>query len=42
MNEATVSRVSALPCFVRRGVGLLDPLHKLLLLQLALLAEDPS
>lgn len=40
MNQETVKRVSALPCFVRRGVGLLDAGHKLLLLQLALLSED--
>lgn len=40
MREETIARVAALPCFVRRSLGCLDPDHKLLLLQLALLSEN--
>lgn len=40
MREETIARVAALPCFVRRTLGRLDPDHKLLLLELALLSED--
>lgn len=36
----TIARVAALPCFVRRALGCLDPDHKLLLMQLALLSEN--
>ncbi len=39
-REETIARVIALPCFVRRALGLLDPDHKLLLLLLALMADD--
>ncbi len=40
MREETITRVASLPCFVRRALGCLDPDHKLLLLQLALLSEN--
>lgn len=40
MRDETIARVAALPCFVRRSLGCLDPDHKLLLLQLALLSEN--
>lgn len=39
-REDTIARVAALPCFVRRSLGCLDPDHKLLLLQLALLSQN--
>lgn len=40
MRHETIARVAALPCFVRRSLGCLDPDHKLLLMQLALLSDD--
>lgn len=39
-REDTIARVVALPCFVRRSLGCLDPDHKLLLLQMALLSKN--
>ncbi len=40
MREKTIDRVADLPCFVRRALGCLDPDHKLLLMQLALLSTN--
>ena len=42
MRDDTIERILDLPCFRRYSKGLLDPLHKLLLLQLAFLSANGS